>query len=200
MSHWLIHFFHWVKLLIFFMFSGILRPYLIIFHKHEQMILFFCRVWIRLINAHLLFLSEIRQIQCTCLNLMLVQCTRTSFSLALEVSKFSARALDLSYFTRKSKCAFINHTNRHSHILKWHCFSFRSICQWCTQLELIWPDDFEIISKKYKMGNLPITPLNHHTWRVVKNCTARLLSKQFLFYMYCLFCMNWYHTHCLLSN
>ena len=26
----------------------------------------------------------------------------------LDASKFSARALDLSYFTRKSKCAFIN--------------------------------------------------------------------------------------------
>ena len=26
-SHRLIHFFHWVKLLIFFMFSGILKPF-----------------------------------------------------------------------------------------------------------------------------------------------------------------------------
>ena len=45
-------FFHWIKLLIFFVFSGIL---LIIFHEYEQMILFFCRVWNRLVNLHLLF-------------------------------------------------------------------------------------------------------------------------------------------------
>ena len=54
------------------------------------------------------FAREIRQIQCTCLNLMLVQCTRPCGPRALDASKFSARALDLSYFTRKSKCAFIN--------------------------------------------------------------------------------------------
>ena len=30
----------------------------IIFHEHEQMILFFCRVWIRLINLHLLLLVK----------------------------------------------------------------------------------------------------------------------------------------------
>ena len=52
-------FFHWVKLLIFFMFSDILKPfYFIILHKHKQMILFFCRVWIRLINLHLLLLVK----------------------------------------------------------------------------------------------------------------------------------------------
>ena len=54
-SRRLIHFFHWVKLLIFLMFSFILRLYLcIIFHEHEQMIFFFYGVWIRLINLHLL--------------------------------------------------------------------------------------------------------------------------------------------------
>ena len=38
-------FFHWVKLLIFFMFNGILKTILlIIFHEREQMIFFFCRV------------------------------------------------------------------------------------------------------------------------------------------------------------
>ena len=42
------------------------------------------------------------------LNLMLVQCTRPCGPRALDTSKFSARALDLSYCTRKSKCAFIN--------------------------------------------------------------------------------------------
>ena len=30
----------------------------IIFHKHRQMILFFCHVWIRLINLHLLLLGK----------------------------------------------------------------------------------------------------------------------------------------------
>ena len=30
----------------------------IIFHEHEQMILFFCRVWIRLIHLHLLLLVK----------------------------------------------------------------------------------------------------------------------------------------------
>ena len=39
-------FFHWVKLLIFFMFSDILKAfYLYFFHEHEQVILFFCCVW-----------------------------------------------------------------------------------------------------------------------------------------------------------
>ena len=53
-------FFHWVKLLIFFMFSGILRPFYLFhfIHEHEQMILFFCCVWIRLINLHLLLLVK----------------------------------------------------------------------------------------------------------------------------------------------
>ena len=36
---------------------------------------------------------------------MLVQCSRPCGPRALDASKFSARALDLSYFTRKSKCA-----------------------------------------------------------------------------------------------
>ena len=59
-------------------------------------------------KATFTFALEIRQIQCTCLNLMLVQCTRPCGPWALNASKFSARALDLSYFTRKSKCTFIN--------------------------------------------------------------------------------------------
>ena len=47
-------FFHWVNWLIFFMLSGILSHFIYDFHKHKHMILFFCRVWIRLINLHLL--------------------------------------------------------------------------------------------------------------------------------------------------
>ena len=58
-SHWLIHFFHWVKLLIFFMFSDILRPfYLEFFMNMSNWFLFFCHVWIRLINLHLLLLGK----------------------------------------------------------------------------------------------------------------------------------------------
>ena len=38
---------------------------------------------------------------------MIVQCTGPQPK-ALDASKLSARALDLSYVTRKSKCVFIN--------------------------------------------------------------------------------------------
>ena len=44
--------FHWVKLLIFFMLSGILKQF------YLWMILFFCRVWIRSIHAQVLLLEK----------------------------------------------------------------------------------------------------------------------------------------------
>ena len=49
-----------------------------------------------------------RQIKALALNLMLVQCTRPYGPWALDASKFNAQALDLSHFTHKSKCTFIN--------------------------------------------------------------------------------------------
>ena len=102
-------FFHWVKLLIFFLFSGILKPILfMIFHEHgaNDFVFLSCMNYVN--KFAFTFAREIRQIQSTCLNLMLVQCTRPCGPQALDASKFSARALDLSYFYRKSKCAFIN--------------------------------------------------------------------------------------------
>ena len=57
-------FFQWVKLLIFFIFTGIYKTfYLQFFQKHEQMILFFCSVWIWSIG---LVAREMIQIHCTC--------------------------------------------------------------------------------------------------------------------------------------
>ena len=75
----------------------------------------------RLINAHLLFLtfsSEIRQIQCTRTEFWCVQCPRPAGLSALNRHQIQASALDLSYFTSKSKCKFINliHTQQKNKI------------------------------------------------------------------------------------
>ena len=52
-------YFCWVNLFILFMFSDISKPVLsIIFQKLTQMILYFCCVWIRLINLHLPLLRK----------------------------------------------------------------------------------------------------------------------------------------------
>ena len=70
------------------------------------MILFFCRVWIRLINLQFYFFEwnktnpmQLPEVDACPMHSAL----RAS---ALDASKFNA--LDLSYFTRKSKCPFIN--------------------------------------------------------------------------------------------
>ena len=105
-SYWLLHFFSvclfvcfvfvfcWVKLLIMFMFSGILKPFYLSFVSN--MIKWFC--FLQCMNR------EEGQIKALALYLMLVQC----WPRAVDVSKFNVRALDLSHFTRKSKYRFVN--------------------------------------------------------------------------------------------
>ena len=77
-----------------------------IFHKHDQTILFFCRVWIRLIDLHLLLYGKCDK------SVHLPEFDACPMHSALgprvDASKFSVRVLDLSHFTRKNKCAFIN--------------------------------------------------------------------------------------------
>ena len=67
----------------------------------------------RLINAHLLFPGEIRQIQCTHTEFWCVQCPRLAGPScgpsALDKHQIQVSVLDLSYFTRKSKCKFIRY-------------------------------------------------------------------------------------------
>ena len=66
----------------------------------------------------LTFSSEIRQIQCTRTEFWCVQCPRPAGPSALDKHQIQASALDLSYFTRKSKCKFINpiHTRQKNEI------------------------------------------------------------------------------------
>ena len=65
------------------------------------------------------FSSEIRQIQCTRTEFWCVQCPRPAGPSALDKHQIQASALDLSYFTSKSKCAFINliHTRQKNKII-----------------------------------------------------------------------------------
>ena len=65
------------------------------------------------------FLSEIRQIQCTRAEFWCIQCPRPSGPSALDKHQIQASALDLSYFTSKSKCKFINliHTRQKNKII-----------------------------------------------------------------------------------
>ena len=65
------------------------------------------------------FSSEIRQIQCTRTEFWCVQCPRPAGPSALVRHQIQASALDLSYFTSKSKCKFINliHTRQKNKII-----------------------------------------------------------------------------------
>ena len=65
------------------------------------------------------FSSEIRQIQCTPTEFWCVQCPRPAGPSALDKHQIQANALDLSYFTSKSKCKFINliHTRQKNKII-----------------------------------------------------------------------------------
>ena len=65
------------------------------------------------------FSSEIRQIQCTRTEFWCVQCPRPGGPSALDKHQIQASALDLSYFTSKSKCKFINliHTRQKNKII-----------------------------------------------------------------------------------
>ena len=54
------------------------------------------------------FSSEIRQTQCTRTEFWCVQCPRPAGRSELDKHQIQASALDLSYFTSKSRCKFIN--------------------------------------------------------------------------------------------
>ena len=65
------------------------------------------------------FSSEIRQVQCTRTEFWCVQCPRPAGPSALDKHQIQASALELSYFTSKSKCKFINliHTRQKNKII-----------------------------------------------------------------------------------
>ena len=75
--------------------------------------------WLEVNKCAFTFSSEIRQIQCTRTEFWCVQCPRHAGPSALEKHQIQASALDLSYFTRKSKCKFINpiHTRQKNKII-----------------------------------------------------------------------------------
>ena len=65
------------------------------------------------------FSSEIRKIQCTRTEFWCVQCPSPAGPSALDKHQIPASAWDLSYFTSKSKCKFINliHTRQKNKII-----------------------------------------------------------------------------------
>ena len=75
--------------------------------------------WLEVNKCAFTFSSEIRQIQCTRTEFWCVQCPRPAGLRALDKHQIQASALDLSYFTSKSKCKFINliHTRQKSKII-----------------------------------------------------------------------------------
>ena len=79
---------------------------------------FIC-IWLEVNKCAFTFSSEIRQIQCTRTEFWCVQCPRSAGPSALDKHQIQASALDLSYFTTKSKCKFINliHTRQKHKII-----------------------------------------------------------------------------------
>ena len=76
--------------------------------------------WLEVNKCAFTFSSEIRQIQCTRTEFWCVQCPRPVGLSAFDKHQIQASALDLSYFTSKSKCKFINliHTRqKQNHLL-----------------------------------------------------------------------------------
>ena len=78
------------------------------------------------------FLCEIRQIQCMRTEFWCVQCPRPTGPSALDKHQIQASALDLSYFTSKSKCKFINliHTRQKNKII--------CSCSWKIINKMVW--------------------------------------------------------------
>ena len=74
---------------------------------------------LEVIKCAFTFSSEIRQIQCTRTEFWCVQCPKPTGLSALDKHQIQASALDLSYFTSKSKCKFINliHTQQKNKII-----------------------------------------------------------------------------------
>ena len=80
----------------------------------------FAKKWYLEVNkCAFTFSSEIRQIQCMRTEFWCVQCPRPTGLSALDKHQIQASVLDLSYFTRKSKCKFINliHTQQKNKII-----------------------------------------------------------------------------------
>ena len=77
------------------------------------------RRWLEVNKCAFTFSSEIRQIQCTHTEFWCIQCLRPAGPSALDKHQIQASALDLSYFTSKSKCKFINliHTRQKHKII-----------------------------------------------------------------------------------
>ena len=78
-----------------------------------------CMNWLEVNKCAFTFSSEIRQIQCMCTEFWCVQCPRPAGPSALDKHQIQASALDLSCFTSKSKCKFINliHTRQKNKII-----------------------------------------------------------------------------------
>ena len=81
-----VNIFHFFKTILF-----------VIFHKIEQMILFFCCVWIRSINCVSLIAQEMIKIQGTYTMLMLIQCTHLRYVHWRSIN-ISGCALDWNQF------------------------------------------------------------------------------------------------------
>ena len=75
--------------------------------------------WLEVNKCAFTFSSEIRQIQCTRTEFWCVQCPRPAGPSALDKHQIQSSALDLSYFTSKSTCKFINliHTRQKNKII-----------------------------------------------------------------------------------
>ena len=100
-------FFHLVKLLILFMFSWIFKPFYIWFFTNiSKWFLFFCRVWIRLITLHLLLLGKCDK----SMHLPWIWCLSNTLGPTglWQWAHQNSVLVDLSHFTQKSRCAFIN--------------------------------------------------------------------------------------------
>ena len=81
--------------------------------------------WLEVNKCAFTFSSEIRQIQCMRTEFWCVQCPRPAGPSALDKHQIQASALDLSYFTSKSKCKFIKTWSQIS--LRFNCQSVKKL-------------------------------------------------------------------------
>ena len=99
------------------------------------------------------FSSEIRPIQCMRTDVWCVQCARPAGPSALDKHQIQASALDLSYFTSKSKCKFINliHTRQKNKIIcscSWKIINKMALnCHWTWRILTTLPSGKKWISR-----------------------------------------------------
>ena len=88
-------------------------------HTDSYTLYLFSQKWLEVNKCAFTFSSEIRQIQRTRTEFWCIQCPRPAGKSALDKHQIQASALDLSYFTRKSKCKCINliHTRQKNKII-----------------------------------------------------------------------------------